>query len=106
MAYPGAHWLHLRSTNAIESTFATVKAQTRVTKGAGSRDAALAMAFNLLTMAEQRWRNLNSSHLVALVHAGIKFPDGQTKILADMVSDSDINLPKGAASAELAIHDI
>lgn len=106
MEFPGAHWLHLRSTNAIESSFATVKARTRVTKGAGSRDAALAMAFKLLTMAEQRWRKLNSSHLVALVHAGIKFPDGQTKILADMISDSVVNLPRDAASAELAIHNI
>lgn len=53
--YPAAHWLHLRTTNAIESTFSTVKARTRVTKGAGSRQAGLAMAFKLLMMAEKRW---------------------------------------------------
>lgn len=106
MDYPGAHWVHLRSTNAIESTFATVKARTRVTKGAGSRDAALAMAFKLMTMAEQRWRKLNSPHLVPLVHAGVKFPDGQTRILADMISDSAVNLPLDADSLELAIHNI
>ena len=82
MDFPGAHWIHLRSTNAIESAFATVKARTRVTKGAGSRDAGLAMAFKLLTQAETRWRRVNSTHLVALVHAGVKFPDGQTGILA------------------------
>ena len=90
--------IHLRSTNAIESTFATVKARTRVTKGAGSRDAGLAMAFKLLTQAEKRWRRVNAAHLVALVHAGIKFPDGQTRILPDMLSDSDVNLPVDATS--------
>lgn len=59
-----------------------------------------------MTMAEQRWRKLNGSHLVALVHAGVKFPDGHTRILADMVADSVIDLPMDAASAQLAIHDI
>jgi putative transposase len=106
MDFPAPHWTHLRSTNAIESSFATVKARTRVTKGAGSRAAALAMAFKLLLMAEQRWRRLRSPHLVALVHAGVKFPDGQTKILAELLSDSDVNLPIDAASLELAIHNI
>lgn len=105
MDYPGVHWLHLRSTNAIESTFATVKARTRVTKGAGSRDAGLAMAFKLLTQAEKRWRRVNSSHLVALVQTGVKFPDGQTRILPDMPADSVINLPVDATS-EMAIHNI
>ena len=50
--YPDAHWLHLRTSKAIESTFATVKARTRTTKGAGSRNAGLAMAFKLLLEAE------------------------------------------------------
>jgi putative transposase len=88
MDYPGAHWIHLRSTNAIESTFATVKARTRVTKGAGSRNAGLAMAFKLLTQAEKRWRRVNAAHLVALVHAGVKFPDGKTRILPDLPPDT------------------
>ena len=79
--YPAAHWIHLRTTNAIESTFATVKARTRVTKGAGSRNAGLAMAFKLLLEGESRWRRVNSPHLVPLVHAGVKFPDGKTRIL-------------------------
>jgi transposase-like protein len=105
MDYPGAHWLHLRSTNAIESTFATVKARTRVTKGAGSREAGLAMAFKLLTQAETRWRRVNSSHLVALVQTGVKFPDGQTRILPDMPADSVVNLPVDATS-EMTIHNI
>jgi putative transposase len=82
--YPATHWIHLRTTNAIESTFATVKARTRTTKGAGSRQAGLAMAFKLLLAAEQHCRRVNSPHLVALVHAGVKFPDGKTRILPDM----------------------
>jgi transposase-like protein len=87
--YPAAHWIHLRTTNAIESTFATVKARTRTTKGAGSRQAGLAMAFKLLLEAEQQWRRVNSSHLVALVHAGVKFPDGRTRILPDMPEQAE-----------------
>jgi putative transposase len=105
MNYPAAHWLHLRTTNAIESTFATVKARTRVTKGAGSRDAALAMAFKLLTQAEGRWRRVNSAHLVALVAAGVKFPDGRTRILPDLPSNSVVNLQVDVAF-ESAIHNI
>jgi putative transposase len=105
MNYPAAHWLHLRTTNAIESTFATVKARTRLTKGAGSRAAGLAMAFKLLTQAEKRWRRLNSPHLVALVHAGVKFPDGKTRILPDLPSAAVVNVPVDATS-EVAIHNI
>ena len=105
MNYPAAHWLHLRTTNAIESTFATVKARTRTTKGAGSRDAGLAMAFKLLTQAEERWRRVNSPHLVALVAVGTKFPDGKTRILPDLPSDSVVNLQMDAI-LEPAIHNI
>ena len=105
MHYPDAHWLHLRTTNAIESTFATVKARTRTTKGAGSRDAGLAMAFKLLTQAEGRWRKVNSPHLVALVAAGVKFPDGETRILPSLPSDSVVNLQVDA-TLEPAIHNI
>jgi len=97
MNYPAAHWLHLRTTNAIESTFATVKARTRTTKGAGSRDAGLAMAFKLLTQAESRWRRVNSPHLVTLVAVGTKFPDGKTRILPSLPSDSVVNLQVDAA---------
>jgi len=95
--YPAAHWIHLRTTNAIESTFATVKARTRTTKGAGSRQAGLAMAFKLLLEAEQHWRRLNSPHLVALVHAGVKFPDGKTRILPDV--------PEQAMQAALKVQE-
>lgn len=95
--FPAAHWLHLRSTNAIESTFATVKARTRTTKGAGSRKAGLAMAFKLLMEAEKSWRRVNSPHLVALVDAGVHFPDGKTRILTDV--------PEGADQAVLKVQE-
>ncbi len=67
--FPAEHWIHLKTTNPIESTFATVRLRTRVTKGPGSRAAGLAMAFKLIEAAEQRWRAVNSPHLVALVRA-------------------------------------
>jgi transposase-like protein len=105
MDYPAAHWLHLRTTNAIESTFATVKARTRRTKGAGSRAAGLAMAFKLLTEAEKRWRRVNSPHLVALVHAGVKFHHGKTRILPHLPDNSVVNLPVDATH-QSAIHNI
>ena len=105
MDYPAVHWIHLRTTNPIESGFSTVKARTRTTKGAGSREAGLAMAFKLITMAERRWRKLNSPHLIPLVQIGTKFPDGKTRILPDLPSDSVVNLPMDATQ-ELAIHNI
>jgi transposase-like protein len=75
--FPAEHWVHLRTTNPIESTFSTVKARTKRTKGAGSRKAGLAMAFKLLLGAERSWRKLNAPHLAALVQAGVCFPDGK-----------------------------
>ncbi|MEA2023523.1 MAG: IS256 family transposase [Actinomycetota bacterium] len=74
--YPAAHWVHLRTTNPIESTFATVRARTRVTKGAGSRRRGLVMAYKLLDAAQDRWRKVNSPELVIQVRAGIEFKDG------------------------------
>ena len=74
--FPAAHWVHLRTTNPIESTFATVRARTRVTKGAGSRRRGLVMAYKLLDAAEDRWRKVNSPELVIQVRAGIQFKDG------------------------------
>ena len=84
--FPAAHWIHLRTSNAIESAFATVRLRTRTTKGAGSRTAGLAMAFKLIMMAEQSWRKVNSAHLVQLVWDGFEFPDGETKVLPDMAA--------------------
>lgn len=74
--FPAEHWKHLRTTNPIESTFATVKLRQRVTKGAGSRNAGLAMAYRLLLLAERSWRRLDGSHLLPLVRAGVPFKDG------------------------------
>ena len=106
--YPDAHWLHLRTSNAIESAFSTVKARTRTTKGAGSRNAGLAMAFKLLLEAEKCWRRVNSPHLVALVHAGVEFPDGKTRILPDMSEEAkQVVLKVQEDAADLAsIHNI
>ena len=78
--FPAEHWIHLRTTNPIESTFSTVKARTKRTKGAGSRKAGLAMASKLLLGAEKHWRKINAPHLVALVQAGVEFPDGQRQL--------------------------
>jgi putative transposase len=75
--YPAEHWIHLQTTNPIESTFATVRLQQRVTKGPGSRAAGVAMAFKLIESAQTRWRMVNAPHLVALVRAGATFVNGQ-----------------------------
>jgi transposase-like protein len=75
--YPAEHWVHLRTTNPIESTFATVRHRTKVTRGPGSRAAGLAMAFKLIESAQDRWRCVNAPHLVALVRAGATFTNGK-----------------------------
>lgn len=75
--YPAEHWVHLRTTNPIESTFATVRLRTKVTKGPGSRAAGLAMAYKLIEAAQSKWRAVNAPHLVALVRAGATFDKGK-----------------------------
>jgi putative transposase len=75
--YPAEHWVHLCTTNPIESTFATVRLRTKVTKGPGSRAAGLAMAYKLIEAAQSRWRAVNAPHLVALVRAGATFHKGK-----------------------------
>jgi putative transposase len=75
--YPAEHWVHLRTTNPIESTFATVRLRQRVTKGPGSRAAGIAMAFKLIESAQARWRAVNAPHLVALVRNGATFVNGK-----------------------------
>jgi transposase-like protein len=74
--FPAEHWIHLKTTNPIESTFSTVRLRTKVTKGPGSRTAGLAMAFKLIESAQDRWRAVNGPHLVALVRAGATFRKG------------------------------
>ena len=75
--FPAEHWVHLRTTNPIESTFGTVRHRTKVTRGPGSRAAGLAMAFKLIQAAQARWRAVNAPHLVALVRAGASFNNGE-----------------------------
>jgi len=75
--YPAEHWIHLRTTNPIESTFATVRLRQRVTKGPGSRAAGIAMAFKLMESAQTRWRAVNAPHLLPLVRVGAIFEKGK-----------------------------
>jgi putative transposase len=77
--FPAEHWVHLRTTNPIESTFATVRLRTNKTKGCGSRMATLTMVFKSVKSAEQYWRPLNGSHLLEDVGQGVQFVDGLRK---------------------------
>ncbi len=74
--FPAEHWRHLRTTNPIESTFATVRLRTKRTKGAGSRIASLTMVFKLAQCAQQTWRKLNGYTLLADIIRGVRFKDG------------------------------
>ena len=94
--YPAEHWRHLRTTNPIESSFATVRLRTRVTKGAGSKTAALAMAYKLLESAQERWRRFTGHELVADVLAGVKFKDG-IKVTEDENHDDEMTDERVAA---------
>ena len=105
--FPAEHWIHLRTTNPIESTFSTVKARTKKTKGAGSRKAGLAMVFKLLLAAEKRWRKVNAPHLVALVKAGVEFPNGETEIFQPEPAPEVFTFtPSIFAAEEASIHNI
>jgi transposase-like protein len=86
--FPAEHWVHLKTTNPIESTFATVRLRTKVTKGPGSRAAGLAMAYKLIESAQTRWRAVNAPELVALVRAGVAFERG---VMAER-SEADENV--------------
>ncbi len=75
--FPADHWAHLRTTNPIESTFATVRHRTRLTKGCGSREATLSMVYKLGREAEKHWRRLNGYELIERVVVGLRFVDGE-----------------------------
>ena len=92
--FPAEHWKHLRTTNVIESPFATVRLRERATKGAGSRTKGLLMAFKLLDMAQQRWRRLDGALLLPLVRAGVKFVDGVQRQARNHYSVNRVNQGK------------
>ena len=95
--FPAEHWKHLRTTNVIESPFATVRLRERATRGAGSRTKGLLMAFELIDMAQQRWRRLDGAHLLPLVRAGVKFVDGVRQARAQSITQSANSQSKEAA---------
>ena len=75
--FPAEYWRHIRSTNPIESSFATVRLRTKRTKGCGSVDATVAMTFKLLLDAKKSWRKLNGHKLLAdVIDIKVKFVDG------------------------------
>ena len=75
--FPAEHWIHLRTTNPIESTFATVRHRSRQTKGCGNRIATLTMVYRMAKLAEKGWIKLRGFALLQKVVAGIKFKDGE-----------------------------
>jgi putative transposase len=74
--FPAEHWIHIRTTNPIESVFSTVRLRHDKTKGSGTRTACLTMVFKLMESASKGWRSLNGSPLLAEVVRGTKFVDG------------------------------
>ncbi len=80
--FPAEHWQHLRTTNPIESTFATVRLRTARTKGSGSRRACLTMVFKLCQSAAKTWRKLKGSKWLPDVIQGVRFVDGVKKVAA------------------------
>lgn len=75
-SYPAMHWQHIRTTNPIESSFATVKLRTKVTKGAGSKTTATVMAFKLLDECQKRWRKLRGYEELSNLLKGVEYKDG------------------------------
>jgi len=87
--FPADQWIHIRTANPIESTFATVRLRHRKTKGSGSRRACLAMVFKLLECALKTWRALNGSALIPDVIAGVQFVDGVRKTPLEVLHPQD-----------------
>jgi putative transposase len=103
--FPAEHWVHLRTTNPIEPTFSTVRLRTRVTRGAGSRKAALAMAYKLLDAAQARWHRIAGPELVPLVRAGATFIDGKLQERKASETDSTTTEEPVAAQGKNLIHN-
>ena len=100
--YPAGHRVHLRTTNPIESTFATVRHRTKVTKGPGSRAAGLAMAYKLIESAQARWRAVNAPRLAAQVRAGAVFINGKLVERPEEQAPSGGSQSPPAAGQEIA----
>lgn len=75
--FPAQHWIHIRTTNPIESAFSTVRLRTKKSRNCGSRDTILAMVFKLLEAAQKHWKKLKGFNLLTLVINNIKFKDGE-----------------------------
>ena len=87
--FPAEHWQHIRTTNPIESTFATIRHRTRQTKGCGSRLATLTMVFKLAAAAQKRWRKLRGYQLIEKIIKGVKFKDGVEIESTDQKKDQE-----------------
>ena len=74
--FPAEHWTHIRTTNPIESTFATVRLRTKRTRSCGSRDTTLAMIYKLIESAQKRWKRIKGFALLTLVVNNVEFKDG------------------------------
>lgn len=77
--FPAEHWRHIRTTNAIESTFSTIRHRTKKTKGCLSRETALAMILQLVKSAKRKWRKINGAEIMTDVIMGVEFQDGISK---------------------------
>ena len=78
--FPAEHWKHIRTTNPIESVFATVRNRTRKTKGCLNRKTALAMVYKLMMSARKKWRKLNSPNRLPEIIQGVEFKDGMPQL--------------------------
>ena len=105
LGLPAEHWIQLRTTNPVESTFSIVEARTKKTNRAGFRSAGLTMAFKRLLAAEKRWLRVNAPHLVALVKAGVEFADGGARMLQPELAPADLftRSPSVFAASEVSI---
>jgi putative transposase len=94
--FPAEHWIHIRTTNPIESTFATIRHRTEPTKGCLTRDGMLSMIVKLGMSAEKNWRRLRGFEWLAKVINGVKFRDGIE--VQQRVQKADNQTPRWAAA--------
>ena len=87
--FPAPHWQHIRTSNPIESTFATVRLRTTKTRGCIARHTILAMVFKLGKNAQKRWRKLRGFKLLAEVIKGVQFKDGER---IDILKEGEFNM--------------